>query len=250
MIFSKEKIHSSLEGVKQSLKAKFGSESVQIIEISKLKFDTNFKTLFEQEADKVERIAEDMRLHGFDRSQPVIVTKNLTVLDGHSRLLACRKSGITRVPTVIKEFTDKDSALQYELHLQLDRRNLTDAETFAIFTRLEKMKAEAKETGNGQDDLTDGKLAELLKKSERQVQKMREVARKADAETLRKISDGKMTVNQAYGRIKAGKKPKAPAKTAVRADRSEFYRGALYALEKIEQGKTAEEIREELKERR
>ena len=69
-----------------------------MVNVNKLKFDKNFKELFSQEPEKVERIAQDMKEHGFDKSQPIIVTKDFLILDGNSRYLSCQKAGISVVP--------------------------------------------------------------------------------------------------------------------------------------------------------
>ena len=75
MIFFIKKLSTSFETVKQNIQNKFDSERIQMVEISKLKFDKDFKELFAQEPEKVERIAQVMKEHGYDKSQPIIVTK-------------------------------------------------------------------------------------------------------------------------------------------------------------------------------
>lgn len=57
MIFFTKKLSTSFEAAKQNIQNKFDSERIQIVEISKLKFDKDFKELFAQEPEKVERIA-------------------------------------------------------------------------------------------------------------------------------------------------------------------------------------------------
>lgn len=68
MKFFNKKISRSFETAKQNLQNKFDSERIQMVEISKLKFDKDFKELFTQEPEKVERIVQDMKEHGFDKS--------------------------------------------------------------------------------------------------------------------------------------------------------------------------------------
>ncbi|MCQ2240913.1 ParB/RepB/Spo0J family partition protein [Treponema sp.] len=243
MKFFSKKISTSLETAKQNIQNKFDSERIQMVEISKLKFDNDFKELFSQEPEKVERIAQDMNDHGFDKSQPIIATKDGSILDGNSRYMAAKQIGIKYVPVVYKDFTDKNEALKYELHLQLDRRNLSDAEVFAMFKKLEEMKQTAKSEGKSTEDFTDAKLAEQLKKSERQVQKMRELSKKADEQTLNKVASGELTINQAYSVVKEFKHLKN-YKTYEKSSivKAEFNKGVKFALDELEKGKTAEEI--------
>ncbi|WP_443737928.1 hypothetical protein [Treponema sp.] len=46
----------------------------------------------EQENDKVAEIANDMRMNGFDKSRPIIVTEAYIIVDGHSRFMAAKKA--------------------------------------------------------------------------------------------------------------------------------------------------------------
>ena len=243
MIFFTKKLSTSLETAKQNIQNKFGPERIIMVNINKLKFDKNFKELFAQEPEKVERIARDMKEHGFDKSQPIIVTKDFSILDGNSRYLASKKAGIVIVPVIVKDFTDKGDALKYELHLQLDRRNLNDAQIYAAFKRLEELKSVAKSEGKSTEDFTDAKFAEQLNKSERQIQKIRWLTKKADEQTLNKLSSGKITINQAFSEVKKAEQPKE-SKTDKNSfiNKSEFIKGVHFALDELAKGKTAEEI--------
>lgn len=243
MLFSK-KISTSIEAAKYNLQNKFDSERIQMLEISKLKFDKDFKELFTQEPEKVERIAEDMKVRGFDKSQPIIITKDGSILDGNSRYMAAAKIGLKFVPVVYKEFADKNEALLYELHLQLDRRNLNDAQILRMFQKLEELKNAAKEKGLSTEDYSDSKIAEQLKKSERQVQKIRELNKKASPETLSKISNGELSINQAYSQIKNFEKSETNSKSKINT--VEFSQGVRFALDELAKGKSAEEILAEL----
>ena len=243
MKFFNKKISSSFETAKQNIQNKFDSERIQMVEISKFKFDKDFKELFAQEPEKVAHIAQDMRERGFDKSQPIIATKDSSILDGNSRYMAANQIGIKYVPVVYRNFADKNEALKYELHVQLDRRNLSDAEVFAMFKKLEEMKQTAKSEGKSMEDFTDAKLAEQLKKSERQVQKMRELSKKADEQTLDKVASGEITINQVYSKVKKAEHPKK-LKTDENSspNKTEFCKGVHFALDELAKGKTVEEI--------
>ena len=243
MIFFNKKISSSFETAKQNIQNKFDSERVQMVGITNLHFDKDFKELFAQEPEKVERIVQDMKEHGFDKSQPIIATKDGSILDGNSRYMAAKQLEIKYVPVVYKDFADKNEALKYELHLQLDRRNLSDAEVFVMFKKLEEMKQTAKSEGKSTEDFTDAKFAEQLNKSERQIQKIRELTKKADEQTLDKVTSGEITINQAYSEVKKAEHPKE-SKTDENSsiNKTEFIRGVHFALDELANGKTAEEI--------
>ncbi len=234
----KKKINNTIKTIQNAL----NSECIKMVEISKLKFDKDFKELFTQEPDKVERIYQDMLIRGFDKSQPIIVTKGNCILDGNSRFMAATKAGIKMVPVVYKTFADKNEAIKYELNLQLNRRNLSDAEIFKMFQKLEELKNQSKKDGKPISEFTDSKIAAQLKKSERQVQKIRELTKKADNETLMKVETGKISINQAYSEIKKSEKQNDETKSNATVPNSDFKKGVMFALNEIASGKSPEEI--------
>lgn len=239
MIF-KNKINNTINIIQNAL----DSERIKMVEISKLKFDKDFKELFAQEPDKVERIYQDMLIRGFDKSQPIIVTKDNCILDGNSRFMAATKAGIKMVPVVYKTFADKNEAIKYELHLQLNRRNLSDAEILKMFKRLEELKNQSKKDGKPISEFTNSKIAAQLKKSERQVQKIRELTKKADNETLMKVETGEISINQAYSEIKKSEKQSDETISTSTVHNSDFKKGVMFTLNEIASGKSPEEILE------
>ena len=62
---------------------------INMVEVSLLRFDRDFKNVFQQENDKIAEIANDMSTNGFDKSRPIIVTEAYIIVDGHSRFMAC-----------------------------------------------------------------------------------------------------------------------------------------------------------------
>ena len=60
---------------------------IKLVEVGLLHFDRDFKNVFQQENDKVAEIANDMRVNGFDKSRPIIVTEAYIIVDGHSRFM-------------------------------------------------------------------------------------------------------------------------------------------------------------------
>ena len=61
---------------------------IKMVEVSQLRFERDFKNVFQQENGKVAEIANDMRTNGFDKSRPIIVTEAYIIVDGHSRFMA------------------------------------------------------------------------------------------------------------------------------------------------------------------
>ena len=112
---------------------------IKMVEVSQLRFDRDFKNVFQQENDKVAEIANDMRANGFDKSRPIIVTDTYIIVDGHSRFMAAKKAGLEKVPVIIKKFDSRDETIEYEYKMQLNSRRLTDGEYFAAFLKLDEI---------------------------------------------------------------------------------------------------------------
>ncbi len=178
------------------------TDKVKMMKVSDLKIDPEYKALYAQEEDKVHNIAKNMKAHGYDKSQPIIIQADGTVVDGHSRLMAAIEAGLTEVAVIIKEFESRNDVLLYMEHLQLDRRNLTEAEKLVHFEKFQSLKAQAKAEGKDVTEFSDEAIAKQLDVSPRQVQKMKEIEKKATPEQLESIRKGETTLNQVHKEIK------------------------------------------------
>jgi ParB family transcriptional regulator, chromosome partitioning protein len=88
-----------------------------------------FEGLFPIDAGILNAVAEDMERHGYDEAQPIVLWhERNVVLDGHTRVQAAISAGISDIPVVEKSFTTEDTAVEYAIHCQRDRRNLSDAD--------------------------------------------------------------------------------------------------------------------------
>ncbi|WP_287047340.1 ParB N-terminal domain-containing protein [Treponema sp.] len=186
----------------KAAKAVNTEDKIFTVSIDKLHFDEDYKAVFKQEEDKVQRIAEDMKANGFDKSQPIILDENYAILDGNSRFMACQIAGITKVPVIIKKFESKKEALLYALGLQVNRRNIAD-ESILIDT-YNKLAAMKDEEGNKL--FTDVEIAEKLRVSPRQISKAKEVDLKATDEIKAALRAGEISLHKAYTTMKEEKK--------------------------------------------
>lgn len=186
----------------KAAKAVNTEDKIFTVSIDKLHFDEDYKAVFKQEEDKVQRIAEDMKANGFDKSQPIILDENYAILDGNSRYMACQIAGITKVPVIIKKFESKKEALLYALGLQMNRRNIAD-ESILIDT-YNKLAAMKDEEGNKL--FTDVEIAEKLRVSPRQISKAKEVDLKATDEIKAALRAGEISLHKAYTTMKEEKK--------------------------------------------
>ena len=186
----------------KAAKAVNTEDKIFTVSIEKLHFDEDYKAVFKQEEEKVQRIAEDMKANGFDKSQPIILDENYAILDGNSRYMACQIAGITKVPVIIKKFESKKEALLYVLGLQMNRRNIAD-ESILIDT-YNKLAAMKDEEGNKL--FTDVEIAEKLRVSPRQISKAKEVDLKATDEIKAALRAGEISLHKAYTTMKEEKK--------------------------------------------
>lgn len=179
-------------------------DKIFTVSIDKLHFDEDYKAVFKQEEDKVQRIAEDMKANGFDKSQPIIIDENYAILDGNSRFMACQIAGITKVPVIIKKFESRKDALLYELGLQMNRRNIADDSVLIdTYHTVAAMKDE-----EGNKLFTDVEIAEKLGVSPRQISKAKEVDLKANDELKDALKNGEISLNKAYNSMKEEMKAK------------------------------------------
>lgn len=119
------------------------NEQVKKVETKSLITDEPFKSLFSVDTETYKqtysKIYVNMDLLGFDETQPIIIWKGRNVvIDGHTRLKVALEKDIKEVWVIEKEFLNEDDAIQYAVHLQRDRRNLTDADIFRLVFLLDK----------------------------------------------------------------------------------------------------------------
>lgn len=215
---------------------------IKMVDAAQLKFDREFKAVFRQETDKVTEIANDIKQNVFDKTRPIVVTEAFIIVDGHSRFMAAKKAGLTKVPVIVKQFESRDETIEYEYKMRLNSRRLSDGEYFAAFIKLDEFrKSDPNASGK-----SDGAIGIRLNKSARQISKMREIAKKADSVLLEKIRKNEITLNKAYELIKAKEKTSSAnsaseaeteARTGKGINSESFKLGVLFVLSELEKSK-------------
>lgn len=184
---------------KQDAGCTFVNGTIMMAKTDSLRTAAPFKDLFPIREDIMNRIMTDMKQHGFDSGHPIVVWsgKKLTVVDGHTRLLAAIKLGIETIPVVVREFANEKAALEYAIGSQRNRRNLTDAELMKCISALDHRKKKGP-----QKDCPHGKSADrtamLLGTSRIKVEKIRSIIDHAPEEIKEAIRSGNLTINKAY----------------------------------------------------
>ena len=185
---------------KQETGFNFVNGTIMMAKTDSIRTAAPFKNLFPIREDVLNRITTDMEQHGFDSGHPIVVWagKKLTLVDGHTRLLAATNLGIEAIPVVIRVFADEKAALEYAISSQRNRRNLTEAELMKCVSALDKRK----KTGPQKDRATLGKSADrtaiLLGTSRGIVEKIRSILAHAPEEIKGAVKSGSLTINKAY----------------------------------------------------
>jgi ParB family chromosome partitioning protein len=151
--------------------------------------------LFTKKEKIVAEIAQSMKDKGYDKSQPIVVTKRGHILvDGHTRLAAAKAAGLEEIPVYEAEFDNVDDAILYTFERQVMRRNLTGAEILQASQMLKRKTNDGKVRAAEQ-------LAERLGVSAAIIYQARKVAAEASEQDLEAIRNNEKTINGLYNEI-------------------------------------------------
>jgi|GEM_PF-1574099 ParB family chromosome partitioning protein len=165
-----------------------------------------FQSLYSIKPEVLKAIRSDMEAHGFDHSKPVNVWNrddgSRILVDGYTRVLAAEEAGLLTVTAFESSFTDEASALAYAVHMQRDRRNLTDAELLGLVEKIDNPMAGFKGHHSrnvaqlaGASKKTAEDTAKTVGVSVRQIEKIRAVLRHPEEAVA--VRKGEKTINKA-----------------------------------------------------
>ena len=203
-----------------------------ITDISIIKEKSPFNTLFAIDPDTYGAVVANMDINGYDPAFPIILWNDI-VVDGHTRLIAARTLGLKEIPVQQKEFENEKQALDYAIHNQRDRRNLSEAEILhcieAIDAPISKKEAGSKggkisKTPSGSKIVDASKTkthvetAKKLKIGQTKVLDARTVL--ADADAKADVESGKKTISKAAKEVREKKAVLTAPKKEVKEDNS------------------------------
>jgi ParB-like chromosome segregation protein Spo0J len=191
-----------------------------MIDIGQIHIAEPFSEIFPVDNKTLRAIQENITHYGFDEAEPLIVWKRngkLVCVDGHTRYMAAQALGLPQVPVIEKSFNTDDEAVEYAIHRQRDRRNLSDAELWKCMQWMDKRKERGGDQGrdggkfqpkasNEANGKSAEKTAETLGISRAKVEKARTVMDHGDEETIQAIEQGEMSINKAYEETRKKKK--------------------------------------------
>lgn len=179
-----------------------------IYKIEDLVIDPEFESIFPQTEININKIFNSYLDRGFDYTCPIICWKfdgHVIVIDGHTRIKACKKANIESVPVVFKMFTPntRESVIKWIRDNQNKRRNLEKTELeISIFKQLVDY-----ERQENKGKYSNEYLMQDLGIKETQLRKYREVLRNGSSEQIDRILNGKSSLNKIFNEIKNSQNP-------------------------------------------
>lgn len=167
--------------------------------------DEEFTHLFSHTDETAQHLADSFLENGYDNSQPVHLAyiedeEKDIVIDGMTRLHALELSHFFDVPVYKHTFKTRLDALMYAYRLQLDRRNLSDAQKVVAVEKMLRLKEP------GYKGKTSERIAAWLGTGTRNTEKMINIIRNGDEETKQAVLNNKLSVNKADNIIQKKKK--------------------------------------------
>ena len=156
--------------------------------------DEEFVALFSHTDEMARHLADSFLENGFDESQPIHLAyledeDKEVVLDGMTRLHALELAKFFDVPVYRHTFKTRLEALMHAYRLQLDRRNLNDAQKIAAVEKMLLLKNPAHE------GKTATAIAEQLGMSTRNVEKAINIIKNGDEKTKQAVLNAQMSIN-------------------------------------------------------
>ena len=178
----------------------------KLMKVNEIKRQKPFNSLFDIEDNILEAVVNNMKSKGYDKAFPVILWNDI-VIDGNTRIEAAIKAGIEEIPVYQKEFEDKQKALEYAIHNQRNRRNISDAEILRCIQEIDKpmTKKEAGTIRDSQEKIrTVEKTAKVLGISKSKVADARAVLK--DEKAKKQVEKGEKKISIAAKEVRKKKK--------------------------------------------
>jgi ParB family chromosome partitioning protein len=172
----------------------------RLVKVEDIKTRKEFEELFPLIPSNFEKIKRRMEAYGYDNSQPVHLWEaegKAVLIDGHHRLLAAKELGITEIPGYFHSFENLEEAVEYAIALQIERRNLSDAEILIMIKVVDQLKVRGK-GASGEKGKSAKRTAEILGTNTSKIEKARIVEKYGNEEIKGKVASGELSLNQAY----------------------------------------------------
>ncbi|HKL86367.1 MAG TPA: ParB/Srx family N-terminal domain-containing protein [Treponemataceae bacterium] len=184
--------------------------------IKDINYEEPFLSFFKINEEVLEAITEDMKKNGYDSSKPVVLWKkpngDKVLIDGHTRVNAAKEAGLMKVVAYEKIFINVEEAIEYAIHSQKARRNITNAELFKSIELIDSLKTPGNQSASAEADYiperSASRTARIANTSKSTVERARVV--KNNPEEAQLVREGKKSIYKACQDIKAKKTEQIP----------------------------------------
>ena len=205
---SLSQLSQELRNLKSRVPVWMSIESIPVME--------EFENLFRIKDINLEKITESIRNSGFDEKFSLIIAAfpdgTRSLIAGFTRKAGASASGMKDVPTWTVDFPSIEAAIEWALHEQYDRRNLSDDEIYESVLRIDEF---TKKGINGFQGKSSVLTAEIAGISARKVEQIRTVDQKGTEEQKEAVRTGQKSVNQTYREIANKRKAQCCASSAA-----------------------------------
>ncbi|WP_051663460.1 ParB N-terminal domain-containing protein [Alicyclobacillus macrosporangiidus] len=178
-----------------------------LVEIDKIVVEGRIRKDF----GDLQELADDIRENGL--INPPVVTPELRLIAGERRLRACKLLGYEQIEVRVMTVKDYEHQLRLEISENENRKEFTFSERVEWARRLEQveaLKAKERQRSGVQEKLPEGLSGQTRDivagqagfGSGRTYEKAKFIADHADAETIRKLDEGEISIHRAYEETK------------------------------------------------
>lgn len=184
--------------------------------IKDIKYEDPFLSFFQITEEVLDAITTDMKKNKYDSSKPVVLWKkpngDKVLIDGHTRVKAAEQAELIKVVAYEMSFCNEIEALEYVIHSQKARRNLSNADLFKLFEIVDSLNKPGKQLTSAEVNCPQGASASItagiLNTSKSTVERARVV--KNNPEEAQLVREGKKSIYKACQDIKAKKTEQIP----------------------------------------
>jgi len=181
----------------------------KLVTIESIPIMQEFQELFAMKDQNRQAIGESIGIRGFERNKAVTIglfpDGSSSLVDGFTRRAGSLDNGLSEIYAWYVEFESVEAAIEWAIHEQLDRRNLSDADIYEYVLRVDQLTGKGKKA-DGYKGKSSERTAAVVGTSARKVERIRTVEKNATEDEKEKIRTGEESVNSTYQKLKDRKK--------------------------------------------
>jgi ParB family chromosome partitioning protein len=184
-------------------------------QLNQISIHPDFERLFRKDEELIEKMANVIKTNKYDINFPITLWEcndKLYLCDGHNRLEAAKRAGLSKIPSIVFKTEDKDWLIKYSIRANRDRRHLTDAQLYQLLEEVDErkdkicsLKQNRTETSSEVSGNSAQITAEKAKTSRTKVEKFRKIQTENNPEIIQAIKSGEISINKGYQIIKEQK---------------------------------------------